>query len=119
VIGVEPETADDATRSFRSGRLVRVDNPPTIADGLRTPSLGRYTFPIIRERVAEMVTVPEEAIVWAMHLLFARMKVVVEPSGAVPLAALISGAVRGDGRRIGLIVSGGNVDPALLAGSNA
>ncbi len=119
VIGVEPETADDATRSFRSGRIVRVENPPTIADGLRTPSLGRYTFPVIRERVSEMVTVPEEAIVQAMRLLLTRMKIVVEPSGAVPLAALISGAVRGDGRRIGLILSGGNVDPARFAGSNA
>ena len=112
VIGVEPELADDATRSFRTGTLHSVRNPPTIADGLRTPSLGRLTFPLVRDYVAEMRTVTEQGIVEAMRFLWTRLKIVVEPSGAVPLAALLAdpGAFRG--MRIGVILSGGNVDMA-------
>jgi threonine dehydratase len=110
VIGVEPELADDATRSFRTGTVQSVRNPPTIADGLRTPALGRITFPLVRAHVADMRTVTEAGIVEAMRFLWTRMKIVVEPSGAVPLAALLAdpGAFRG--MRIGIIISGGNVD---------
>ncbi len=121
VIGIEPELADDATRSFRTGVLQTVSNPPTIADGTRTPSLGRLTFPLVRELVADMRTVSEQAIMDAVRFLFFRLKLVVEPSGALPVAALLSGAVREPGARIGVILSGGNVDgevmAALLVGS--
>jgi threonine dehydratase len=109
VIGVEPELADDATRSFRTGQLHTVRNPPTIADGLRTPSLGRITFPLVLRHVDEMVTVAEGEIVEAMRFLWTRMKLVVEPSGAVGLAALLRDG-RPAGTRIGVILSGGNVD---------
>ncbi len=110
VIGVEPELADDATRSFRTGTVQSVRNPPTIADGLRTPSLGRVTFPLVRAHVAEMRTVPEAGIVEAMRFLWTRMKLVAEPSGAVPLAALLADPDAFREMRVGVIVSGGNVD---------
>ncbi|HEX2205875.1 MAG TPA: threo-3-hydroxy-L-aspartate ammonia-lyase [Longimicrobium sp.] len=120
VIGVEPELADDATRSFRTGTLQTTHNPPTIADGLRTPSLGRITFSLVREHVDEMRTVSEAAIVEAMRFLWTRMKLVAEPSGAVPLAALMADPEAFRGRRVGVVISGGNVDLAaacaLLAG---
>jgi len=110
VVGAEPVLADDAVRTFRTGRLHRVRNPPTIADGLRTPSLGAFTWPVIREHVADMVTVSDEEIVEAMRFYWTRMKLIVEPSGAVSLAALLNREeLRGAGR-VGLIVSGGNVD---------
>ena len=119
VIGVEPEQADDATRSFRTGILQTVHNPQTIADGTRTPSLGKVTFPLVREYVADMRTVAEEAIAEAVLFLFYRLKLVVEPSGALGVAALLSGAVQAGGR-IGVILSGGNIDgptmSALLGG---
>ena len=110
VIGVEPELADDATRSFRTGTLQSVRNPPTIADGLRTPALGRITFPLIRELVWDMRTVTEAGIVDAMRFLWTRMKIIVEPSGGVPLAALLADPDAFRGMRIGVIISGGNVD---------
>jgi threonine dehydratase len=110
VIGVEPEVADDATRSFRSGELHSVHNPPTIADGLRTPTLGRYTFPLVRANVDEMRTVSEREIVEAMRFLWTRMKLVVEPSGAVPVAAVLANPEAFRGRRVGIVISGGNVD---------
>ncbi len=93
VIGVEPELADDATRSFRSGTLQYSHHSETIADGTRTPCLGRHTFGFVRQYVDDMVTVSEEAIKEAVRFFFYRMKLVVEPSGAVALAALLSGAV--------------------------
>jgi threonine dehydratase len=113
VIGVEPALADDAARSFRSGTLQRIHHPPTLADGLRTPCLGSLTFPLIRRHVSDMLTVSEAAIVEAVRLLLLRLKIVVEPSGAVPLAALLSGAVSAQGR-VGVILSGGNVDAVTL-----
>ena len=112
VIGVEPELADDATRSFRTGQLATVRNPPTVADGLRTPSLGQITFPLVRANVAQMRTVSEEAIVEAMRFLWTRAKLVVEPSGAVPLAALLGAGDEFRELRVGVILSGGNVDLA-------
>ena len=108
-IGIEPELADDATRSFHTKTLHRVKNPQTIADGTRTPSLGTITFPLVLEYVADMKTVSEQAIIDAVKFLFYRMKLVVEPSGALGLAALLSGAVEPKGR-IGVILSGGNID---------
>jgi threonine dehydratase len=114
VIGVEPELADDAARSFRTGVLHTVDNPPTIADGTRTPSLGRLTFPLIRANVDAFATVSEAAIREAVRFLFFRLKLVVEPSGALGVAALLSGAVKPLGR-VGVILSGGNIDgPTMM-----
>lgn len=105
VIGAEPEGADDAQRSLRAGHVIPQANPRTIADGLRT-SLGSLTFPIIHERVDDIVTVSEDAIVAAMRLVWERMKIVIEPSAAVPVAALLEKL----GKRVAVILSGGNVD---------
>jgi threonine dehydratase len=113
VIGVEPEVADDATRSFKTRTLHSVHNPPTIADGTRTPSLGRWTFPLVLNNVDDMVTVSEEAIIDAVRFLFLRLKLVVEPSGALGVAALLSGAVKATGR-VGVVLSGGNIDPETM-----
>ncbi len=110
VIGVEPARADDATRSFHTGELHTVHNPDTIADGARTPSLGRVTFPLVLEYADDMVTVSEAAIREAMFFLWERMKIVVEPTGALAAAALLDGVVPGNDRRIGALISGGNVD---------
>jgi threonine dehydratase len=114
VIGIEPELADDATRSFHTKTLHTVKNPPTIADGTRTPSLGKLTFPLVLEYVDDMATVTETAIIEAVQFLFYRMKMVVEPSGALGLAALLSGALSGSGR-VGVIISGGNIDPETMS----
>jgi len=120
VCGVEPEVADDATRSFYSGSLQTVKNPPTIADGTRTPSLGKITFPLVRRFVDAMQTVSEDAIRDAVRFLFYRLKLVVEPSGALGLAALLSGRTPARGR-VGVVLSGGNIDGptmrAILAGT--
>ena len=113
VIGIEPELADDATRSFRTGKLHTVKNPPTIADGTRTPSLGEVTFPLVLEYVDDMQTVPEGAIMEAVEFLFYRMKIVVEPSGALGLAAILSGSVKPAGR-VGIILSGRNIDGTTM-----
>ena len=113
VIGVEPEAGDDATRSFQTGELQTVRNPKTIADGARTPYLGRYTFSVIRERVDRMMTVSDSQLIDAMRLVWERMKLVVEPSGVLGLAGLLDDVDRdgpiGD-QRVGVIVSGGNLD---------
>jgi threonine dehydratase len=113
VIGIEPELADDATRSFHTGTLQTVHNPPTIADGTRTPSLGEtYTFRLVLDHVDDMRTVTEEAIKEAVRFAFYRLKLVIEPSGALALAALMSGVVTG--RKIGAIISGGNIDANVM-----
>jgi threo-3-hydroxy-L-aspartate ammonia-lyase len=114
VIGVEPERADDATRSFRTRTLHTVTNPDTIADGARTPSLGTLTFPLVLHNVDDMVTVSDDAIVRAMRVLWERMKLVVEPTGALAAAALLEGEVEARGSRVGVILSGGNVDLAAV-----
>lgn len=113
VVGIEPEVADDATKSFHTKSLHSVHNPPTIADGTRTPSLGELTFPLVLNYVDDMRTVTEQAIIDAVRFLFYRMKLVVEPSGALGVAALLSGAVTAKGR-IGVIISGGNVDAQTM-----
>ncbi len=114
VVGVEPELADDAARSFRTGVRQTVHNPPTIADGTRTPSLGRLTFPLIQDHVDDFATVSEAAIREAVRFLFYRLKLVVEPSGALGVAALLSGALKPRGR-VGIILSGGNIDGPTMA----
>jgi threonine dehydratase len=110
VIGVEPELADDATRSFRTGVLQTVSNPQTIADGARTPSLGTLTFPLVRQHVDDMATVSDDDLVRAMRFVWERMKLVVEPTGVLGLAAALSGRVDVRRKRVGVILSGGNVD---------
>ena len=110
VVGVEPETADDATRSFRTGVLHTVSNPETIADGARTPSLGRLTFPLVRAHVDDMITVSDDDLVRAMRFVWERMKLVVEPTGVLGLAAAFRGRVDVAGKRVGVVLSGGNVD---------
>jgi len=109
VIGCEPAQADDAYRSFKSGELVFPDHPDTIADGLKT-ALGSNTFPIVRKFVDDIVLVQEEEILQTMKLIWERMEIVLEPSAAVPLAALLSGSLDVSGARVGVISSGGNVD---------
>ena len=109
VIAVEPENADDAYRSFRDGKIYPSVNPNTIADGLRT-QLGEVTFRVIQEFVDSIITVLEEEIVEAMRLLWERMKMVVEPSGAVSLAGLLKMKDELNDKRVGVIISGGNID---------
>jgi threonine dehydratase len=109
VIATEPEGADDAQRSFRAGHIIPSENPHTIADGLLT-SLGDRTFAIIQEHVRDIVTVPDDAIIRAMRLVWERMKIIIEPSAAVPLAAVLEQRLESDGKRIGIILSGGNLD---------
>ncbi len=109
VVAAEPEAADDAYRSLQAGTILSANNPDTVADGLRT-SLGELTFAIIRSHVAQIVTVSEDAIVAAMHYVWERMKIVIEPSSAVPIAALLDGGPDLAGQRVGVILTGGNVD---------
>lgn len=109
VIAAEPERADDAYRSFISRAFVPSVSPDTIADGLRT-SLGTLTFPIIMENVDDIVTVSESGIITAMRLIWERMKILVEPSSAVPLAVILEGKIDVSGKKTGIILSGGNVD---------
>jgi len=115
VIGVEPAAGDDGVRSFRSGRLEQVENPNTIADGARTTSLGELTFAVIRAHVSEMLTVQDAELIAAMRFVWERMKLVVEPTGVLGLAALMGGHVRLEGKRVGVMLSGGNVDLAAAA----
>ncbi len=110
VIGVEPRRADDATRSFHSKTLQTVHNPDTVADGARTPYLGHYTFPLVLHYVSDMVTVSEIAILRSMLFLWERLKIVVEPTGALAAAALLDGVISVPNTRIGVVISGGNVD---------
>ena len=109
VIGAEPLEADDAARSFAAGRRLGATSSRTIADGLRA-SIGEITFPIIQRRISEIVTVPEDSIVAAMRLAWERMKIVIEPSSAVALAAVLARSDALRGRCIGVILTGGNVD---------
>ena len=109
VMGAEPAGADDAYRSWKAGKRILLEQAHTIADGLRT-SLGEETFPIIKELVDAIVLTSEEAIMEAMRLVLERMKIVVEPSAVVPLAVLLEQKVNLAGRKVGIILSGGNVD---------
>jgi len=109
VIGAEPAAADDAARSFRAGRIVPAGDPHTIADGLRS-SLGELTFPLIRAHVDDIAIASEAAIIAAMRLVWEIMKIVIEPSAAVPVAVLLDQVLPVNGQRVGVILSGGNVD---------
>lgn len=114
VIGVEPQAGDDATRSFHTGTLQTVHNPDTVADGARTSSLGKLTFPLVRKHVHDMMTVDDGELLRAMFYLWERMKIVVEPTGALAAAGLFKRAADFAGKRVGVLISGGNVDLADL-----
>src|SRR5438876_7909296 len=114
VIGVEPEAGDDATRSFKTKTLQSCHNPDTIADGARTHSLGSLTFPLVLRYVHDMITVSDAELVRAMFYLWERMKIVVEPTGALGAAGLFERGLPVAGKRVGVILSGGNVDLKLL-----
>jgi threonine dehydratase len=113
VIAVEPANADDAAQSFRAGKRIVTEKKSTIADGLRT-NVGKRTFPIIQRYVDDIVTVSEDAIVSAMRTIWETMKIVIEPSAAVPYAGIIENKIKSTGKRIGIILTGGNVDLAAL-----
>jgi threonine dehydratase len=116
VIGVEPAAGDDGAQSFRSKTLVTIATPKTIADGARTASLGpKVTFPTILQHVDDIVTVDDDALLRAMFFLWERMKIVVEPTGALAACALLEGKVNAKGRKVGVVISGGNVDLAWAA----
>jgi len=110
VVGVEPAAGDDATRSFRTKQLQRVTNPKTIADGARTPSLGSLTFPLLLEHVSDMTTVDDRPLLETMLFLWERLKLVVEPTGSLAAAAVLNRNLDVKGKRVGVILSGGNVD---------
>jgi threo-3-hydroxy-L-aspartate ammonia-lyase len=115
IVGVEPQASDDTARSMRAGERVAVEVRPTIADGQQLPTPGERTWPVIRALVDDVVTVSDAEIVEAMRLLFERMKVVAEPSGATALAALLAGRVELRAGIVGVVISGGNVDAARFA----
>jgi threonine dehydratase len=120
IVGVEPEAGNDVQRSVAEGRIVRIDVPKTIADGAQTQAAGTLTFPVIQRHVDAVVTVSDAQLVATMRFFAERMKMVVEPTGCLAAAALLHGVVKAKGQRVGVIVSGGNVDvaryAALLAG---
>ena len=115
VIGVEPAAGDDVTRSFQTKTLQSVHNPDTIADGARTHSAGKITFPLILHHVYDMLTVTDAELLRSMFYLWERMKIVVEPTGALGASALLEGKLNARGQRVGVIISGGNVDLKTLA----
>jgi threonine dehydratase len=117
VIAVEPANADDAAQSFRAGRRIVTAKKFTIADGLRT-NIGEPNFAIVQRHVDDIVTVSEEAIVAAMRIIWETMKIVIEPSAAVPYAALLESKIDATGKRVGIILTGGNVDLDALPWMN-
>mgnify|MGYP001347362096 FL=1 len=114
IFGVETEGADDVRQSLERGERVAIAPPATIADGIRTTSPGRLTFPIIRRHVERVLVVSDEQVLAALRLVLLRMKLVAEPTGAVALAAVLAGLLPAECRSVGVIVSGGNIDPSLL-----
>ena len=115
VYGVEPEAGDDGRQSFRSGGIVHIETPKTIADGAQTQHLGAHTFPVIKALVADILTVSDAELVGAMRFFAERMKLVVEPTGCLAAAAVFNGRVDVRGKRVGIVLSGGNVDLARYA----
>jgi threonine dehydratase len=111
---VEPETADDTRQSFLKGERVSIPPPPTIADGLRVQSPGTLTFPILQKTAEAVLTVSDEEIIETIRFFLFRMKLLVEPSGAAAAAAVMTGKLLADVRRVGVVISGGNIDAALL-----
>jgi threonine dehydratase len=116
VIGVEPEAGNDGQQSFRKGEVVRIPVPKTIADGAMTTYLGAHTFAVIRQAVADVVTVSDAALVDTMRFFLERMKIVVEPTGCLAAAAALTGVIPCAGQRVGIVLSGGNIDLVSLAG---
>ena len=114
IYGVEPEAGDDGRRSFHGGQVVTIPVPRTIADGAQSTALGRLTFAIIRERVTDIVTVSDAELVETMRFFAARMKLVVEPTGCLAAAAVLHGKLDVRGKRVGIVISGGNVDIAAF-----
>jgi threonine dehydratase len=115
VYGVEPEAGNDGQQSFRTGRIVHIETPRTIADGAQTQHLGEYTFAIIRRDVDDILTVSDDQLVEAMRFFAERMKMVVEPTGCLAFAGAIAAGKAIEGQRVGIVVSGGNVDLARFA----
>lgn len=112
---VEPDTADDTRQSFVRGERVSIPPPPTIADGLRVQSPGALTFPILQKNAEDVLTVSDEEIIETIRFLLFRMKLLVEPSGAAAAAAVFAGKLPRDTKRVGVVVSGGNIDAELLS----
>jgi len=116
VIGVEPAAGDDGAQSFHTRQLVHIPLPNTIADGARTQSLGALTFPLVLRHVTDIITVTDRQLLDAMRFIWERMKLVVEPTGALAAAGVLSGAIDVRDKRVGIILSGGNVDLKAIAG---
>jgi threonine dehydratase len=114
VYGVEPAAANDAYLSMKAGKRVTIPPPETIADGLRTPCIGELTFPILQSLLDDVLLVSEDEIRATMQFYFSRMKLVVEPSGAVPAAAVLHGKLPSGSGRVGILISGGNTDVAAF-----
>jgi len=115
VIGVEPAAGDDGLRSFRAGRIIEIPVPDTIADGARTKSLGKLTFALIQKHVDDFLVATDAELLKWMFFLWERMKLVVEPTGTLAAAALLEGKVRVEGKRVGVVLSGGNVDVKAIS----
>lgn len=116
VFGVEADTANDTWLSLRKGQRVKIEPPPTIADGIRNLSPGALSFPVLQRHLTDVLLVSDEEIKHAVRFLLLRVKILVEPTGGVPVAALLAGKLPlGAGARVGVVLSGGNVDPATLA----
>ena len=115
VIGVEPEAGNDAQQSKRAGMIIKIETPKTIADGAQTQFVGQLTFPVIQELVDDIVTVSDAQLIEAMRFAASRMKMMIEPTGGLAMAAAMQGVVDVKGQRVGIIISGGNVDVAQLA----
>jgi threonine dehydratase len=115
IFGVEPAGADDTLRSLRAGERIGIAPPSTIADGLRVTKPGALTFPVVQQHVEDILIVSDDEILEAVRFALLRLKLVIEPSGAVTLAALLSGRLPSSARRVGAIISGGNIDPPVLA----
>ena len=115
IVGVETETANDTYLSLRRGERVSIPPPPTIADGIRLTTPGALTFPILKENLADVALVSDAQVIEAVRFLALRVRIVVEPTGAVPAAAVLSGRLPLErGARVGVVLSGGNIDPAML-----
>jgi threonine dehydratase len=112
---VEPDTANDTQQSFEKGERVKISPPPTIADGLRVQTPGELTFPITRQNTEAVLTVTDEEIIETMRFMLFRMKLLVEPSGAAAAAAVFQRKLPRGCKRVGVVLSGGNVDPEILA----
>jgi threo-3-hydroxy-L-aspartate ammonia-lyase len=115
LIGVEPEAGNDGERSFKSGSIVHIDVPKTIADGAQTQHLGRHTFPVIRELVDDVITVSDADLIETMRFFASRMKLVVEPTGCLGAAAVIQRRFDVTGKNVGVVISGGNIDMTRFA----